>query len=69
MAKKDVIEVEGKVDDLLPSRMFRVGLPNGHRILSRNSGKMLRHFIRILSTDQVMIELSPHDLSKGRITY
>ena len=53
MAKKDVIEVEGKVDDLLPSRMFRVGLPNGHRILSRNSGKMLRHFIRTLPGDQV----------------
>ena len=63
MAKKDVIEVEGKVNDLLPSRMFRVGLPNGHRILSRNSGKMLRHFIRTLPGDQVEVELSPYDLS------
>lgn len=69
MAKKDVIKVEGKADDLLPSTVFRVGLPNGHLALAHNSGKMLQHFIRILSTDQVMIELSPHDLSKGRITY
>lgn len=63
MAKKDVIEVEGKVDDLLPSTMFRVGLPNGHRILAHNSGKMRQHFIRTLPGDQVKIELSPYDLS------
>jgi translation initiation factor IF-1 len=63
MAKKDVIEVEGKVDDLLPSTMFRVGLPNGHRTLAHNSGKMRQHFIRTLPGDQIMIESSPYDLS------
>ena len=63
MAKKDVIEVEGKVDDLLPSTMFRVGLPNGHRTLAHNSGKMRQHSIRTLPGDQVKIELSPYDLS------
>jgi translation initiation factor IF-1 len=63
MAKKDVIEVEGKVDDLLPSTMFRVGLPNGHRTLAHNSGKMRQHFIRTLPGDQIMIESSPYGLS------
>jgi translation initiation factor IF-1 len=69
MAKKDAIEVEGKVAELLPNTMFRVDLPNGHRILAHISGKMRMHFIRILPGDKVMIELSPYDLSKGRITY
>ena len=63
MAKKDVIEVEGKVDDLLPSTMFRVGLPNGHLTLAHNSGKMRQHFIRTLPGDQIMIESYPYDLS------
>ena len=69
MAKKDAIEIEGKVVELLPNTMFRVDLPNGHRILAHISGKMRMHFIRILPGDKVMIELSPYDLSKGRITY
>ena len=69
MAKKDAIEVEGKVAELLPNTMFRVDLPNGHRILAHISGKMRMHFIRILPGDKVMIELSPYDLSKGRITF
>lgn len=69
MAKKDAIEVEGKVVELLPNTMFRVELPNGHRILAHISGKMRLHFIRILPGDSVMLELSPFDLSKGRITY
>jgi translation initiation factor IF-1 len=63
MAKKDVIEVEGKVDDLLPSTVFRVGLPNGHRTLAHNSSKMRQHFIRTLPGDQIMIESSPYDLN------
>ena len=63
MAKKDVIKVEGKVDDLLPSTVFRVGLPNGHIALANNSGKMLQHFICTLPGDQIMIESSPYDLS------
>ena len=69
MAKKDAIEVEGKVVELLPNTMFRVELANGHRILAHISGKMRLHFIRILPGDQVMVEMSPYDLSKGRITY
>jgi translation initiation factor IF-1 len=69
MAKKDAIEVEGKVVELLPNTMFRVELLNGHRILAHISGKMRLHFIRILPGDSVMLELSPYDLSKGRITY
>jgi translation initiation factor IF-1 len=68
MARKDVIEVEGKVVELLPNTMFRVELPNGHRILAHISGKMRLHFIRILPGDKVMVELTPYDLSKGRIT-
>jgi translation initiation factor IF-1 len=69
MAKKDAIEVEGKVVELLPNTMFRVELTNGHRILAHISGKMRLHFIRILPGDSVMLELSPYDLSKGRNTY
>ncbi len=63
MAKKDVIKVKGKVDDLLPSTVFRVGFPNGHLILAHNSGKMRQHFICTLPGDQVIIEPSPNDLS------
>ncbi|MEI6337448.1 MAG: translation initiation factor IF-1 [Verrucomicrobiota bacterium] len=69
MAKKDAIEVEGKVVELLPSAMFRVELVNGHRILANVSGKMRLHFIRILPGDSVMVEMSPYDLTKGRITF
>src|SRR4029078_13472788 len=69
MARKDAIEVEGTVVELLPNTMFRVELPNGHRVLAHISGKMRLHFIRILPGDKVMLEISPYDLSKGRITY
>ncbi|NTW34598.1 MAG: translation initiation factor IF-1 [Syntrophobacteraceae bacterium] len=69
MAKEDVIEVEGTVVETLPNAMFRVELPNGHRILAHISGKMRMHFIRILPGDKVTIELSPYDLTRGRITY
>jgi translation initiation factor IF-1 len=69
MAKKDAIEVEGKVVELLPNTMFRVELGNGHRILANISGKMRLHFIRILPGDTVRVEMSPYDLTKGRITY
>jgi translation initiation factor IF-1 len=69
MAKEDVIEVEGTVVETLPNAMFRVELPNGHRILAHISGKMRMHFIRILPGDKVTVELSPYDLTRGRITY
>lgn len=69
MAKKDAIEVEGKVVELLRNTMFRVELGNGHRILANISGKMRLHFIRILPGDTVRVEMSPYDLTKGRITY
>ena len=69
MAKKDAIEVEGKVVELLPNTMFRVELPGGHRILAHISGKMRLHFIRILPGDKVLLEISPYDLTKGRITF
>ncbi len=70
MAKeKDVIRVEGVVKELLPNTMFRVELPNGHEILAHISGKMRLHFIRILPGDTVIVEMSPYDLTKGRITY
>ena len=69
MARKDAIEVEGTVVELLPNTMFRVELPNGHRVLAHISGKMRMHFIRILPGDKVMLEVSPYDLSKGRITF
>lgn len=69
MAEKDAIEIEGKVVELLPEAMFRVELVNGHRILAHVSGKMRLHFIRILPGDKVMVEMSPYDLTKGRITF
>ena len=69
MAKKDAIEVEGKVVELLPNTMFRVELRNGHQILAHISGKMRLHFIRILPGDKVLLEMSPYDLTKGRITF
>lgn len=66
---KDVIRVEGIVREALPNAMFRVELENGHTVLSHVSGKMRMHFIRILPGDKVTLELSPYDLSKGRIVY
>ena len=69
MARKDAIEVEGKVVELLPNTMFRVQLPNGHLVLAHISGKMRMHYIRILPGDKIKVEMSPYDLSKGRITY
>lgn len=69
MAKEEPIQIEGKVVELLPNTMFRVELPNGHRILAHISGKMRLHFIRLLPGDKVLVEMSPYDLSKGRITF
>ncbi|GBA97044.1 translation initiation factor IF-1 [Lactobacillus gasseri] len=69
MAKEDVIEVEGKVVDTLPNAMFKVELENGATILAHVSGKIRMHYIRILPDDRVTVELSPYDLTKGRITY
>jgi len=69
MPKKEAIEVEGTVTECLPNAMFRVELPNGHRVLAHISGKIRKHYIRILLGDRVLIELSPYDLSRGRITY
>lgn len=69
MAKKEKIEVEGKVIERLPNTMFRVELANGHRILAHISGRMRKHYIKILPGDRVLVELSPYDLSRGRVTY
>ncbi|HEY2045687.1 MAG TPA: translation initiation factor IF-1 [Candidatus Udaeobacter sp.] len=69
MARKDAIEVEGTVVELLPNTMFRVDIPGGRRVLAHISGNMRLHFIRILPGDKVMLEVSPYDLSKGRIIY
>ena len=69
MAKEETIQVEGKVVELLPNAMFRVELDNGHQILAHISGKMRMHFIRILPGDKVTVELSPYDLTRGRIVY
>ncbi|HAN40973.1 MAG TPA: translation initiation factor IF-1 [Candidatus Cloacimonetes bacterium] len=69
MSKSGVIEVEGIVIDALPNTQFRVQLENGHEILAHSSGKMRMHYIRILPGDKVKVELSPYDLSRGRITY
>jgi translation initiation factor IF-1 len=67
--KKDVVEVEGIVVEPLPNAMFRVELKNGHKVLAHVSGKIRMNFIRILPGDRVLVELSPYDLSRGRITY
>ena len=69
MAKEDIIEIQGSVLETLPNAMFRVQLENGHKILAHISGKMRMHFIRILPGDKVTVEMSPYDLSRGRITY
>ncbi|MCD4782385.1 MAG: translation initiation factor IF-1 [Candidatus Eremiobacteraeota bacterium] len=69
MAKEEAIEVEGIVIEALPSAMFRVELPNGHKVLAHVSGKIRMNFIRILPGDKVTVELSPYDLTRGRIKY
>ncbi|QSX07266.1 translation initiation factor IF-1 [Sedimentibacter sp. zth1] len=69
MSKKDVIEVEGKVLEALPNAMFKVELQNGYQILAHISGKLRMNYIRILPGDAVVVELSPYDLSRGRITW
>lgn len=70
MAKKDgVIEIEGQVVEALPNAMFRVELTNGHKVLAHISGKMRQHYIRILPEDRVIVELTPYDLTRGRIVY
>ena len=69
MAKEDSIEVEGVIDEALPNAQFKVKLDNGHMVLAHLAGKMRMHFIRIIPGDKVNVELSPYDLSRGRITY
>ncbi|MCD0527182.1 translation initiation factor IF-1, partial [Staphylococcus aureus] len=69
MAKQDVIELEGTVLDTLPNAMFKVELENGHEILAHVSGKIRMNYIRILPGDKVTVEMSPYDLTRGRITY
>ncbi len=69
MAKEDVIEVEGTVIEPLPNAMFRIELDNGHKVLGHVSGKMRMHYIQIIRGDRVKVELSPYDLSRGRITF
>jgi len=69
MGKKEAIEVEGVVVEALPNATFRVELANGHRVLAHISGKIRVHYIRVLPGDKVLVELSPYDLSRGRITY
>jgi translation initiation factor IF-1 len=69
MAKDDVIEMDGKVIETLPNTMFRVQLENGHVVIVHISGRMRKHYIRILTGDKVKVEMTPYDLTKGRITY
>ena len=69
MSKDDVIQMKAVVQEALPNAMFRVELENGHRVLAHISGRMRKHFIRILPGDQIMVELSPYDLNRGRIVY
>ena len=69
MAKEELIEMSGMVDEVLPDSRFRVVLDNGHTLVAYTSGKMRKHHIRILAGDNVSLELSPYDLSKGRITF
>nr|VFJ91939.1 MAG: bacterial translation initiation factor 1 (bIF-1) [Candidatus Kentron sp. LFY]VFJ95229.1 MAG: bacterial translation initiation factor 1 (bIF-1) [Candidatus Kentron sp. LFY] len=69
MPKEDHIEIEGRVVETLPNTMFRVELDNGHVVIAHISGKMRKHYIRILTGDKVTVQLTPYDLTKGRITY
>ncbi|VAW35192.1 Translation initiation factor 1 [hydrothermal vent metagenome] len=69
MGKEDAIEVEGTIIEPLPNAMFRVELDNGHKVLAHISGKMRMHYIKILPGDRVTVELSPYDLTRGRVTF
>lgn len=69
MSKQDVIEIDGIVEDTLPNAMFKVKLENGHEIMAHVSGKIRMHYIRILPGDRVTVEISPYDLTRGRITF
>ena len=69
MAKEELIEMQGKVDEVLPDTRYRVTLENGHKLVAYTGGKMRKHRIRILAGDNVTLEMSPYDLSKGRITF
>ena len=69
MAKKESIEVEGTVEEALPNAVFRVKLANDHEVLAQASGRIRMHYIRILTGDRVLVELSPYDLTRGRVTY
>ena len=69
MAKEELIEMRGKVDEVLPDSRYRVTLDNGHQLIAYSSGKMKKNHIRILAGDQVALEMSPYDMSKGRITF
>jgi len=69
MAKEELIEMRGKIDEMLPDSRYRVTLENGHQLVAYTGGKMRKHHIRILAGDQVTLELSPYDLTKGRITF
>ena len=69
MAKEDLIEMQGKVDEVLPDSRYRVTLDNGHTLVAYSAGRMKKHHIRILAGDKVSLELSPYDLTKGRITF
>ena len=69
MSKDDVIQMEGTVTETLPNTVFRVQLENGHTVIAHISGKMRKHYIRILTGDKVTVELTPYDLTKGRIVY
>ena len=69
MAKEELLEFPGVVNELLPNAMFRVKLENGHEVLAHTAGKMRKHRIRVLAGDKVLVEMTPYDLSKGRITF
>jgi translation initiation factor IF-1 len=69
MAKEELIEMQGKVDEMLPDTRYRVTLENGHKLIAYTGGKMRKHHIRILAGDNVTLEMSPYDLTKGRITF
>ncbi len=69
MAKEELLEMRGKIAELLPNAMFRVTLENGHEVLGHTAGKMRKNRIRVLTGDEVLVELTPYDLTKGRITY
>ena len=69
MAKEELLEIPGTVAELLPNAMFRVNLENGHEVLAHTSGKMRKNRIRVLAGDKIMVEMTPYDLTKGRITF